>query len=178
MCIGIAIVGVVPPDGGPIQFYGKNGNSSHDIVLMENVVDIELHNRSFKIEYIFPNIIKLDAPDEVCRKQAVELGIADTTLGIARLKPALLELVANWIVQNNIEHNLKTLQEADLEGANLEGVNTVEYADDLTILAASQNTVDCLDDVQKYLRTLEDYFDKKKLKISAGKSSVTHDMHT
>ena len=75
MCIGIAIVGIVPVDGGPIQFYGKNGNSSHDKLLSENV-PVELHNRSFKIEYIFPSTVRLDAPDSACQDQAVTFGVA------------------------------------------------------------------------------------------------------
>jgi len=57
MCVGISIIGIVPPDGGPIEFYGKSGNSSHDKLLSE-YVPVELHNRSFKIEYVFPTNIR------------------------------------------------------------------------------------------------------------------------
>jgi len=35
MCIGIAIIILVPEDGTPIKIYGKNDNSSHDGVRQE-----------------------------------------------------------------------------------------------------------------------------------------------
>ena len=118
MCIGIAIVGIVPVDGGPIQFYGKNGNSSHDELLSENV-PVELHNRSFKIEYIFPSTIRLDAPDKVCRDQAVAFGIADVKFGVAVLRLGILDQVCQWLQKTPLKHDKTMLQEADLWRADL-----------------------------------------------------------
>ncbi|MFA5408954.1 MAG: pentapeptide repeat-containing protein [Bacilli bacterium] len=128
MCIGIAIVGIVPVDGGPIQFYGKNGNSSHDVLLSENV-PVELHNRSFKIEYIFPNTVRLDAPDSACQEQAVAFGVADMEFGIAVLRFGVAKQVWQWLSENPLKHDNTTilgadlrradLQEADLRGADL-----------------------------------------------------------
>ena len=125
MCIGIAIVGIVPVDGGPIQFYGKNGNSSHDMLLSENV-PVELHNRSFKIEYIFPSTVRLDAPDRICRAQAVALGVADMEFGIAMLRSGVAKKVWQWLSENPLKHDNATLQEANLWGANLWGANLQE----------------------------------------------------
>ena len=127
MCIGIAIVGIVPVDGGPIQFYGKNGNSSHDKLLSENV-PVELHNRSVKIEYIFPNTVRLDAPDSACQEQAVAFGVADMEFGIAVLRSGVAKQVWQWLSENPLKHDNTTLQEADLRradlwGANLQGAN-------------------------------------------------------
>ena len=122
MCIGIAIVGVVPADGSPIQFYGRSGNSSHDTLLSESV-PVELHNRSFKIEYIFPNELRLDAPDNVCRSQAQDLGIAEITLGVAVLRPEISLAVCNWLRENPLKHDLTTIQDADLSGADLSGAD-------------------------------------------------------
>ena len=122
MCIGIAIIGIVPVDGGQIKFYGKNENSSHDELLSE-FVPVELHNRSFKIEYIFPSTIRLDAPDEVCQNQSIEFGIADMQFGKAVLKSSVAILVWQWISENSLHHDNATLQGADLRGANLWGAN-------------------------------------------------------
>ena len=127
MCIGIAIVGIVPVDGGPIQFYGENGNSSHDKLLSENV-PVELHNRSVKIEYIFPNTVRLDAPDSACQEQAVAFGVADMEFGTAVLRSAVTNQVWRWLSENPLKHDNATLQEAnlwraDLQGANLQGAN-------------------------------------------------------
>ena len=118
MCVGIAIIGIVPADGGPIEFYGKNGNSSHDELLSE-FVPVELHNRSFKIEYIFPSTIRLDAPDEVCQNQSIEFGIADMQFGKAVLKSSVAILVWQWLSENSLRHDNATLQEADLREADL-----------------------------------------------------------
>ena len=118
MCIGIAIVGIVPVDGGPIQFYGENGNSSHDKLLSENV-PVELHNRSVKIEYIFPNTVRLDAPDSACQEQAVAFGVADMEFGTAVLRSAVTNQVWRWLSENPLKHDNATLQEADLQEANL-----------------------------------------------------------
>ena len=122
MCVGIAIVGIVPVDGGPIQFYGENGNSSHDKLLSENV-PVELHNRSVKIEYIFPNTVRLDAPDSACQEQAVAFGVADMEFGAAVLRSAVTNQVWRWLSENPLKHDNTTLQEADLRGANLQGAN-------------------------------------------------------
>jgi len=118
MCIGIAIVGIVPVDGGPIQFYGENGNSSHDKLLSENV-PVELHNRSVKIEYIFPNTVRLDAPDSACQEQAVAFGVADMEFGTAVLRSAVTNQVWRWLSENPLKHDNTTLREADLWRANL-----------------------------------------------------------
>ena len=125
MCIGIAIVGIVPVDGGPIQFYGENGNSSHDKLLSENV-PVELHNRSVKIEYIFPNTVRLDAPDSACQEQAVAFGVADMEFGTAVLRSAVTNQVWRWLSENPLKHDNATLQEANLWGANLRGANLQE----------------------------------------------------
>ena len=122
MCIGIAIVGIVPVDGGPIQFYGENGNSSHDKLLSENV-PVELHNRSVKIEYIFPNTVRLDAPDSACQEQAVAFGVADMEFGTAVLRSAVTNQVWRWLSENPLKHDNTTLQGADLQGANLREAN-------------------------------------------------------
>ena len=117
MCVGIAIVGIVP-ESGPIQFFGKEGNSSHDTLLSE-CVPIELHNRSFKLEYIFPNTIRLDAPDAESRKQAVEFGIADIQYGIAILRPETALAVALWLKEHPLHHGRSTMQQAYLSRADL-----------------------------------------------------------
>jgi len=122
MCVGVAIVGVVP-ESGPIQFFGKEGNSSHDVLLSEHV-PVEMHNRSFKLEYIFPNQLRLDAPDEECRRQAVEeLGIAEIKFGVAKLRPEIFAQICNWLRENPLEHDKKTMQQANLTGANLAGAD-------------------------------------------------------
>jgi uncharacterized protein YjbI with pentapeptide repeats len=105
-------------DGGPIQFYGENGNSSHDKLLSENV-PIELHNRSFKIEYIFPSTVRLDAPDSACQEQAVAFGVADMEFGTAVLRFGVAKQVWQWLSENPLKHDNTTLREADLRGANL-----------------------------------------------------------
>jgi len=105
-------------DGGPIQFYGENGNSSHDKLLSENV-PIELHNRSFKIEYIFPSTVRLDAPDSACQEQAVAFGVADMEFGTAVLRSAVTNQVWRWLSENPLKHDNTTLREADLWRANL-----------------------------------------------------------
>ena len=121
MCVGIAIVGIVP-ESGPIQFFGKEGNSSHDTLLSE-CVPVELHNRSFKLEYIFPNTIRLDAPDAESRKQAVEFGIADIQYGIAILRPETALAVALWLKEHPLHHGKSTMQQAYLSEANLSGAD-------------------------------------------------------
>ena len=125
MCVGIAIVGIVPVDGGPIQFYGENGNSSHDKLLSENV-PVELHNRSVKIEYIFPNTVRLDAPDSACQEQAVAFGVADMEFGAAVLRSAVTNQVWRWLSENPLKHDNTTLQEANLRRANLQGADLRE----------------------------------------------------
>ena len=119
MCIGIAIIILVPEDGTPIKIYGKNDNSSHDGVLHE-FVPVEMHNRVAKIEYTYPHSLRLDAPDEECRKSATDLGIVEVgPLGV-RLLPHIVEMVHKWIATEQIDFTRKTLQEANLEGANLQ----------------------------------------------------------
>ena len=130
MCIGIAIVGIVPEDGSPIQFFGREGNSSHD-TLLSDCIPIELHNRSFKIEYLFPNQIRLDAPDDECRTQVVDFGIAEIQFGVAVLNPEIFSLVCNWLREHPLKHDLKTMQgadlrRADLRGADLSGADLIE----------------------------------------------------
>ena len=124
MCVGIAIVGIVP-ESGPIQFFGKEGNSSHDTLLSE-CVPVELHNRSFKLEYIFPNTIRLDAPDAESRKQAVEFGIADIQYGIAILRPETALAVALWLKEHPLHHGRSTMQQAYLSRADLSGADLSE----------------------------------------------------
>ena len=124
MCAGIAIVGIVP-ESGPIQFFGRDGNSSHDTLLSE-CVPIELHNRSFKIEYIFPGQIRLDAPDAECRKQAVELGIAEIQFGIAILRPEIFAKICDWLRENPMKHDKTTMQQAYLSRADLSEANLSE----------------------------------------------------
>lgn len=116
MCIGIGIVVVVPEDGSPIKIYGKNGNSSHDTILHE-MVPVELHNRVAKIEYTYPHALRLDAPDEECRKAAIDLGVAEMGPFELRLKPSIVEIVAKWIGENRIDFDAKTMHRADLTGA-------------------------------------------------------------
>ena len=122
MCVGMAIIGIVPDDGGPIRFYGENGNSSHDKLLSENV-PVELHNRSFKLEYVFPSTVRLDAPDRECRDQAIAFGVADIQYGIAVLRSGVASQFWSWLSENPLRHENTTLQEADLRGANLRGDN-------------------------------------------------------
>jgi len=112
-------------DGGPIQFYGENGISSHDKLLSENV-PVELHNRSFKIEYIFPSTVRLDAPDSACQEQAVAFGVADMEFGIAMLRFGVAKQVWQWLSENPLKHDNATLQEANLREANLLGANLQE----------------------------------------------------
>jgi len=123
--VGIAIIAVVPEDGSPLQIFGKEGNSSHDI-LQSEFVPIKQHNRAVKIEYTFPNCITLDAPDGECKKQAVDLGVAEIVFGIARLKEAVASEIMQWLVSNPLKHDPKTLQRADLSGADLSGADLRE----------------------------------------------------
>ena len=122
MCIGIAIVVVAPEDGSPIQIFGKSGNSSHDTILHE-MVPVELHNRVVKIEYTYPHALGLDAPDEECRKSALDLGVAEIGPFGIRLKSKAVKIVTAWIASEKIEFDAKTLQRAHLERANLREAN-------------------------------------------------------
>ncbi len=117
MCMGIGIVVVVPEDG-PMKIYGKTGNSSHDAILHE-MVPIELHNRVVKVEYTYPHVLRLDAPDEVCRQMAFDLGVAETGPFGPRLNAGVVEAIHKWIAAEGIEFDLKTLQGASLQGADL-----------------------------------------------------------
>lgn len=121
MCVGIGIVVVVPEDG-PTQFFGRTGNSSHDTIL-HDMVPVELHNRVVKVEYTYPHALRLDAPDEVCRQMALDLGVAeDGPFGI-RLKSSVVDEIHKWIRVEGIEFAANTLQRADLCGANLQGAD-------------------------------------------------------
>ena len=120
MCIGIGIIVAVPDDGSPIQIFGKNGNSSHDTILHE-MVPVELHNRVAKIEYTYPHTLRLDAPDEVCRRMAIDLGVAEMTPYGLRLKSSVIVAIHKWISEAGIEFSAQTLQCADLRGADLVG---------------------------------------------------------
>ena len=124
MCIGIGIVVVVPEDG-PMQFFGKTGNSSHDTIL-HKMVPVELHNRVVKVEHTYPHALRLDAPDEVCRQMALDLGVAEEGPFGIRLKSGVVEAIQTWIRVEGIEFAANTLQEADLWGANLRGANLRE----------------------------------------------------
>ncbi len=124
MCMGIGIVVVVPEDG-PMQFFGRTGNSSHDTILHE-MVPIELHNRVAKIEYTYPHALRLDAPDEVCRQMALDLGVAEAGPFGPRLNAGVVEAVLKWIAAEGIEFDLKTLQGADLREANLREANLLK----------------------------------------------------
>ena len=124
MCMGIGIVVVVPEDG-PMKIYGKTGNSSHDAILHE-MVPIELHNRVVKVEYTYPHVLRLDAPDEVCRQMAFDLGVAETGPFGPRLNAGVVEAIHKWIAAEGIEFDLKTLHGADLQGANLQGADLRE----------------------------------------------------
>jgi hypothetical protein len=115
--MGIGIVVVVPEDG-PMKIYGKTGNSSHDAILHE-MVPIELHNRVVKVEYTYPHVLRLDAPDEVCRQMAFDLGVAETGPFGPRLNAGVVEAIHKWIAAEGIEFDLKTLQGASLQGADL-----------------------------------------------------------
>jgi hypothetical protein len=136
MCIGIGIVVVVPEDG-PMQFFGRTGNSSHDTILHE-MVPIELHNRVAKVEYTYPHALRLDAPDEVCRRAALDLGVAETGPFGLQLKTGVVEAIQRWVGTGGIAFTASTLQKADLlkadllkadlQGANLQG-SDLRYAD-------------------------------------------------
>jgi len=125
MCIGIGIIVAVPDDGSPIQIFGKNGNSSHDTILHE-MVPVELHNRVAKIEYTYPHALRLDAPDEVCRRIALDLGVAEEGPYGPRLKPSVIVAIHKWIREAGIEFSAQTLQYATLLHADLEGADLTE----------------------------------------------------
>jgi uncharacterized protein YjbI with pentapeptide repeats len=113
---------VVPEDGSPLQIFGKEGNSSHD-TLLSKFVPVEQHNRTVKIEYTFPHCITLDAPDEDCRKQAIDLGVAEIVFGVARLKESIASEIMMWLVAHPLKHDLKTLHRANLSGAKQSGAD-------------------------------------------------------
>ena len=139
MCMGIGIVVVVPEDG-PMQFFGRTGNSSHDTILHE-MVPIELHNRVAKIEYTYPHALRLDAPDEVCRQMALDLGVAETGPFGLQLKTGVVEAIQRWIGTGGIAFTASTLQKADLRGANLQGAN-LRGADLENVIGLDRNIID------------------------------------
>ena len=92
-------------------------------MLHESVL-IEQHNNVLKLEYIFPNLLWVDCPDEECRKRFSELGLVETQFGILRLKSDIEKIVRESISPNLF--TIKTLQEADLSRANLSRANLIE----------------------------------------------------
>ena len=117
-CVGIAVL--VLKDGYNIKVFAKEGQSSHD-ELMHEMVPVEQHNNVLKLEYIFPNLLRVDCPDEECKKRFTELGLVETQFGVLRLKSDIESEVRKSISPNLF--TLKTLQGANLRGANLTGAN-------------------------------------------------------
>ena len=118
MCIGIAVVVLVTTEG--FKVYAKEGQSSHDTLLHE-CVPVEQHNNALKLEYIFPNMLRVDCPDDECKKRFVELGLVESQFGILRLKPDIEKKVRDILSPELF--NIKTLQGADLRGADLLGAD-------------------------------------------------------
>ena len=118
MCIGIAVVVLVTTEG--FKVYAKEGQSSHDTLLHE-CVPVERHNNALKLEYIFPNMLRVDCPDDECKKRFVELGLVESQFGILRLKPDIEKKVRDILSPELF--NIKTLQGADLRGADLRGAH-------------------------------------------------------
>ena len=118
MCIGIAVVVLVTTEG--FKVYAKEGQSSHDTLLHE-CVPVERHNNALKLEYIFPNMLRVDCPDDECKKRFVELGLVESQFGILRLKPDIEKKVRDILSPELF--NIKTLQGADLRGADLRGAD-------------------------------------------------------
>ena len=121
MCIGIAVVVLVTTEG--FKVYAKEGQSSHDTLLHE-CVPVERHNNALKLEYIFPNMLRVDCPDDECKKRFVELGLVESQFGILRLKPDIEKKVRDILSPELF--NIKTLQGADLRGADLLGARLQE----------------------------------------------------
>ena len=124
MCNGLAII--VVKDGEDIKIFAKPENGSHDMLLHE-YVPIELHNSCIKLELIYPSELRLDCPDEECRKAAIATGLVEKTgLGdVIRPKWNTVAKVYQFIEDNPdlIKFSVKLLQYANLREANLRGAN-------------------------------------------------------
>jgi hypothetical protein len=114
MCVGIAVLVMRTAEG--IKVYAKEGQSSHDELLHE-MIPVEQHNDVLKLEYIFPNLLRVDCPDDECKKRFTELGLVESQFGILRLKFDI-ELEVRKSISPSL-FNIKTLQGADLREANL-----------------------------------------------------------
>ena len=140
MCNGIAII-VVKRNDDEIKVYCDPANGSHDKLLSENV-PVEYHNSYIKVEYIFPGELRLDCPDEECRKAATATGLVDEIFSnVLRITPRIIEIIAknmprieSWpkeLMQDaNLQYaNLRNvdLWNADLQDANLQDAN-LQYA--------------------------------------------------
>jgi len=120
MCNGIAIIVVKQND--EIKVYCDPKNGSHDKLLSENV-PVEYHNSYIKVEYIFPGELRLDCPDEECRKAATATGLVDEIFSnVLRITPRIIEIIAKNMPR--IESWPKELmQDANLQDANLRNAN-------------------------------------------------------
>ena len=120
MCNGIAIIVVKQND--EIKVYCDPKNGSHDKLLSENV-PVEYHNSYIKVEYIFPGELRLDCPDEECRKAATATGLVDEIFpNVLRISPQTTEIIAKNIPK--IKSWPKDLMQcANLRNANLLGAN-------------------------------------------------------
>jgi len=120
MCNGIAIIVVKQND--EIKVYCDPKNGSHDKLLSENV-PVEYHNSYIKVEYIFPGELRLDCPDEECRKAATATGLVDEIFSnVLRITPRIIEIIAKNMPR--IESWPKELmQDANLQDANLLNAN-------------------------------------------------------
>ena len=125
MCNGIAIIVVKQND--EIKVYCDPKNGSHDKLLSENV-PVEYHNSYIKVEYIFPGELRLDCPDEECRKAATATGLVDEIFpNVLRISPQTTEIIAKNIPKiKSWPKDLMqyaNLQDANLRNANLQDAN-------------------------------------------------------
>jgi len=125
MCNGIAIIVVKQND--EIKVYCDPKNGSHDKLLSENV-PVEYHNSYIKVEYIFPGELRLDCPDEECRKAATATGLVDEIFpNVLRISPQTTEIIAKNIPKiKSWPKDLMqyaNLRNADLQDANLQDAN-------------------------------------------------------
>ena len=118
MCIGIGVLVLQTTEG--LKIYAKAGESSHDTLLHE-FVPVEEHNNVLKLEYIFPNLLRVDCPDDECKNRFVELGLVEIQFGVLILKSDIEEQVRKSILPRLF--TIKTLQNADLSRANLSRAN-------------------------------------------------------
>jgi hypothetical protein len=121
ICVGIAVL--VLKDGPNVKVFAKKGESSHD-TLMHEMVPIDQHNDVLKLEYIFPNLLRVDCPDGECKKRFSELGLVEMQFGVLRLKPDIEEQTRKPIPPGLF--TIHTLQGADLRGANLIDANLID----------------------------------------------------